>query len=221
MGKPTGFIEWERLLGGKRPVEERLHDYGEIERPVTPEHARRQAGRCMDCGVPFCQQGCPLGNPIPDFNDLVYRGRPAEAYRALIATNEFPEITGRLCPAPCEAACTLALHQGAVTIEQIEKEVAERAFAAGVVQPMPPRRRSGKRVAIVGSGPAGLAAGAQLNRAGHTVTVYERDDRIGGLLRYGIPDFKMSRAVLDRRLALLAAEGIAFRPSTAVGEAPS
>jgi glutamate synthase (NADPH) small chain len=221
MGKPTGFIEWERLLGGKRSVEERLSDYDEIERPVTPEHARRQAGRCMDCGVPFCQQGCPLGNPIPDFNDLVYRDRQAEAYRLLISTNDFPEFTGRLCPAPCEASCTLAINQGAVTIEQIEKEIAERAFAAGIVVPRPPKKRTGKRVAVVGSGPAGLAAAAQLNRAGHQVIVYERDDRIGGLLRYGIPDFKMARAVLDRRLAVLEAEGVVFRPSTAVGESPS
>jgi glutamate synthase (NADPH/NADH) small chain len=166
-------------------------------------------------------QGCPLGNPIPDFNDLVYRDRFLEAHRALAATNNFPEFTGRLCPAPCEAACTLAINREAVTIEQIEKQIIERAFAEGWVEPQPPDARSGKTVAVVGSGPAGLAAAAQLNRAGHLVTVYERDDRIGGLLRYGIPDFKMEKQVLDRRLEVLAEEGVVFQPGAPVGEAPT
>jgi glutamate synthase (NADPH/NADH) small chain len=174
----------------------------------------------MDCGVPFCQQGCPLGNPIPDFNDAVYRGRWKEAFLALSSTNNFPEFTGRLCPAPCEAACVLAIDQSPVTIEQMEKEIAERAFAEGWVQAQPPARRTGKRVAVIGSGPAGLAAAAQLNRAGHSVTVYERDDRPGGLLRYGIPDFKMEKGVLDRRLALMEAEGVVFRTSVDVGKEP-
>ena len=183
MGKPTGFIEWERVLPHKRAVGDRIGDYREIDRPLTPELARQQSGRCMDCGIPFCQQGCPLGNPIPDFNDLVYRGHLREAFLQLASTNEFPEFTGRICPAPCEAACTLAINRDAVTIEQIEKHIAEEAFERGWVVPRPPVRRTGRRVAVVGSGPAGLAAASLLNRAGHDVVVYERDDRVGGLLR--------------------------------------
>ncbi|HZO16064.1 MAG TPA: glutamate synthase subunit beta [Polyangiaceae bacterium] len=221
MGKPTGFIEWHRLLPPRRAVADRVQDFREIEGPFTPELGRQQAGRCMDCGVPFCQQGCPLGNPIPEFNDLVYRDRLHHAYLALSSTNDFPEFTGRLCPAPCEAACTLAINREPVAIEQIEKHIIERAFAAGWVEPRPPRRRSGKRVAVVGSGPAGLAAAAQLNRAGHHVVVYERDDRIGGLLRYGIPDFKMEKSVIDRRLEVMRREGIEFETSVAVGDAPT
>jgi glutamate synthase (NADPH/NADH) small chain len=174
----------------------------------------------MDCGVPFCQQGCPLGNPIPDFNEAVYRNRWKAAFLTLSSTNNFPEFTGRLCPAPCEAACVLSIDQNPVTIEQMEKEIAERAFAEGWVQAQPPVRRTGKRVAVVGSGPAGLAAAAQLNRAGHLVTVYERDDKPGGLLRYGIPDFKMEKGVLDRRLALMEAEGVVFRTGVDVGKEP-
>ena len=217
MGKPTGFVEWPRVPAPKRDKAERLEDWRELVLPLGPEEAKRQAGRCMDCGVPFCHQGCPLGNLIPDFNDAVYRGQWKEAYQVLSRTNTFPEFTGRLCPAPCEAACVLAIDRDAVTIEQMEKEISERAFAEGWVKPRPPARRTGKRVAVVGSGPAGLAAAAQLNAAGHSVTVYERDARAGGLLRYGIPDFKLEKAVLDRRIALMEAEGIVFRIGEDVG----
>jgi glutamate synthase (NADPH/NADH) small chain len=220
MGKPTGFMEWARVPAPKREKQERVQDSREFVLPLAPEEARRQAGRCMDCGVPFCQQGCPLGNPIPDFNEAVYRNRWKAAFLALSSTNNFPEFTGRLCPAPCEAACVLSIDQSPVTIEQMEKEIAERAFAEGWVQAQPPARRTGKRVAVVGSGPAGLAAAAQLNRAGHSVTVYERDDKAGGLLRYGIPDFKMEKGVLDRRLALMDAEGVVFRTGVDVGKEP-
>ena len=219
MGKPTGFIEWERLLPRKRPVAERLGDYREFGGEHSVAESRRQAGRCMDCGVPFCQQGCPLGNPIPDFNELVYQGSFEAAHRWLSATNDFPEFTGRLCPAPCEAACTLAINAAPVTIEQIEKEIIERAFREGWVVPRPPRVRSGKSAAVVGSGPAGLAAAAQLNRAGHRVGVYEKSDRVGGLLRYGIPDFKMESSVIDRRIALRQAEGVEFFTGVDVGGA--
>jgi glutamate synthase (NADPH) small chain len=220
MGKPTGFMEWQRVSAPKRDKAERLRDSRELVLPLSPEEAKRQAGRCMDCGVPFCQQGCPLGNPIPDFNDAVYRGKWKEAFLALSGTNNFPEFTGRLCPAPCEAACVLNIDQDPVTIEQMEKEIIERAFAEGWVRARPPTSRTGKRVAVVGSGPAGLAAAAQLNQAGHSVTVYERDDRPGGLLRYGIPDFKMEKSVLDRRLKLLEAEGVEFRCGVDVGREP-
>ena len=211
MGKPTGFMEWQRVHAPKRDKVERLEDWRELHLPLAADEAKRQAGRCMDCGIPFCHQGCPLGNLIPDFNDAVYRGQWKEAYQVLSRTNTFPEFTGRLCPAPCEAACVLAIDRDAVTIEQMEKEISERAFAEGWVKAKPPARRTGKRVAVVGSGPAGLAAAAQLNAAGHSVTVYEKDARAGGLLRYGIPDFKLEKAVLDRRLALMEAEGIVFR----------
>ncbi|SES98715.1 glutamate synthase subunit beta [Stigmatella erecta] len=218
MGKPTGFLEWNRRPAPKREKAERVQDWKEFVLPLAPDEAKRQAGRCMDCGVPFCQQGCPLGNPIPDFNDAVYNGRWKAAYLALSGTNNFPEFTGRLCPAPCEAACVLSINQDAVTIEQMEKEIAERAFAEGWVTPRPPATRTGRRVAVVGSGPAGLAAAAQLNQAGHTVTVYERDDRLGGLMRYGIPDFKMEKSVLDRRIAVMEAEGVQFRTGVDVGK---
>ena len=217
MGKPTGFQEWPRASAPKRAPEERVGDSRELALPLAPGEARRQAGRCMDCGIPFCHQGCPLGNRIPDFNELVWRERWEAAFHVLASTNNFPEFTGRLCPAPCEAACVLAIGHAPVAIEQLEKEIIERAFAEGWVKPRPPERRSGASVAIVGSGPAGLAAAAQLNRAGHTVTVYERADAPGGLLRYGIPDFKLERAVLDRRLALLEAEGVRFRTGVDVG----
>ncbi|TQF12027.1 glutamate synthase subunit beta [Myxococcus llanfairpwllgwyngyllgogerychwyrndrobwllllantysiliogogogochensis] len=217
MGKPTGFMEWARVHPHKREKQERLGDYREFALPLAPEEAKRQAGRCMDCGVPFCHQGCPLGNLIPDFNEAVYRGRWREAYDILTRTNGFPEMTGRLCPAPCEAACVLAIDRDAVTIEQMEKEIAERAFTEGWVKPRPPPRRTGRTVGVVGSGPAGLAAAAQLNAAGHSVTVYERDPKAGGLLRYGIPDFKLEKSVVDRRLALMEAEGVVFRTGVDVG----
>ena len=224
MGKPTGFLEWQRLVPKKRAVSERLKDWREVEGahgPLENDLTRAQAGRCMDCGVPFCTQGCPLGNPIPDFADLVWNERWLEAHRRLAATNDFPEFTGRLCPAPCEAACVLAIDKQPVTIEAIEKQIAERAFAEGWVVPRPPRVRTGKRVAIVGSGPAGLAAAAHLNRAGHTAIVYEAAARAGGLLRYGIPDFKMEKHVIDRRLGVLAAEGVEIRCGVRVGRAPT
>jgi len=217
MGKPTGFKEWGRVLPKKRDKAQRVHDWRELIGVNDREHARQQGGRCMDCGVPFCMQGCPLGNQIPDWNDLVYKDRWREAWVALRSTNNFPEFTGRLCPAPCEAACVLAVNQDAVTIEQIEKEIIERAFAEGWVVAEPPRQRSGKKVAVVGSGPAGLAAAQQLARAGHAVTVFERSDRVGGLLRYGIPDFKLEKWVIDRRLELLRAEGVTFRTGVHVG----
>ncbi len=218
MGKISGFMEWSRQGPPKRDIEERLGDWKEVYR--TPELAvlREQGGRCMDCGVPFCQQGCPLGNHIPDWNDLVYRDRFHDAYRWLNATNNFPEFTGRLCPAPCESACVLAINTGPVTIEEIEKQIIERAFAEGWVRPERPRARTGKRVAVVGSGPAGLAAASQLARAGHEAIVYEADDRLGGMLRYGIPDFKMEKWVIDRRLEVLEAEGVRFETGVRVGD---
>ncbi|MCA9542743.1 MAG: glutamate synthase subunit beta [Myxococcales bacterium] len=216
-----GFLIWPREPAPERPVPTRLKDAGEFVEPMPPAQLSRQAGRCMGCGIPFCHQGCPLGNPIPDFNAAVARGRFAEAFFALDSTNNFPEFTGRLCPAPCEAACTLNINDDAVTIEQIEKEIVERAFAEGWVQPRPPARRTGKTVAVVGSGPAGLAAAVQLNRAGHTVTVYEKADRLGGLLRYGIPDFKLEKWVIDRRIDLMTAEGVRFRTGVNVGQDPS
>jgi glutamate synthase (NADPH/NADH) small chain len=217
MGKPTGFQEFERETPARRPVAERVNDYREIYEDFPEEKLIQQAARCMDCGVPTCHSGCPLGNLIPDWNDLIYHGRWREAVAQLLLTNNFPEFTGRLCPAPCEEACVLAINEPAVTIEQIEKEIIERAFREGWIKPEPPARRTAKRVAVIGSGPAGLACAQQLNRAGHFVTVMERDDRIGGLLRYGIPDFKLEKGVLDRRLELMRQEGIDFRPGTDVG----
>jgi len=217
MGKLGGFLEWQRIVPRKRAVAERLLDWREVDAAPDPDELRRQAGRCMDCGVPFCQQGCPLGNPIPDFDDLVWRDRWHDAYRRLAATNDFPEFTGRLCPAPCEAACVLNLDDAPVTIEAVDKAIAERAFAEGWVVPRPPRTRTGKRVAIVGSGPAGLAAAQQLTRAGHAVTVFERDDAAGGLLRYGIPEFKLEKRHLDRRLDQMRAEGTEFRCGVEAG----
>jgi glutamate synthase (NADPH/NADH) small chain len=219
MGKPTGFIEWQRVLPKKKSVAERLGDFKEFYQPSDAAETKRQGGRCMDCGVPFCQQGCPLGNQIPDWNDLVYRDRWLDAHKRLASTNNFPEFTGRLCPAPCEGACVLGINAPAVTIEQIEKEIIERAFAEGWVQAEPVRQRRDQSVAIVGSGPAGLAAAVQLARAGYGVVVYEAAARPGGLLRYGIPDFKMEKWVIDRRLTLMEAEGIEFRCGVAVGVA--
>jgi glutamate synthase (NADPH/NADH) small chain len=220
MAKTTGFLEWQRESAPRRAKLERVHDAREFVLRQDEEQTRRQAGRCMDCGIPFCHQGCPLGNLIPDFNDLVWRGRWEQAWAVLSSTNDFPEFTGRLCPAPCEAACVLAIDQAAVTIEQIEKELADRAFSEGWVRPRPPASRTGKTVAIVGSGPAGLAAAAGLNRAGHTVTVFERAPAPGGLLRFGIPDFKLEKSLVERRVALLEAEGVTFRCGVDVGPGP-
>ncbi len=218
MGKPTGFKEYSRELPKKRPVPERVRDFKELYRPFPIEKIRNQAARCMDCGVPTCHAGCPLGNIIPDWNDLVYRNLWKEAIDRLHATNNFPEFTGRLCPAPCEEACVLSINEPAVTIEEIEKQIIEHAFKEGRVKPQSPEKRTGKKVAVIGSGPAGLAAAQQLNRAGHAVTVFERADRIGGLLRYGIPDFKMEKWVIDRRLEILEKEGIVFKPGVDIGQ---
>lgn len=217
MGKPTGFMEFNRETPSRRAVDERLHDWHEVYQPFPELKLMEQGARCMDCGVPFCHTGCPLGNIIPDWNDLVYRGRWEEALRRLHATNNFPEFTGRLCPAPCEEACVLGINEPPVTIKNIENSIIEKAFSEGWVVPEQPERRTGKKVAVVGSGPAGLAAAQQLNRAGHLVTVFERADRIGGLLRYGIPEFKMEKRVLDRRLAIMEAEGITFKTSANIG----
>jgi len=217
MGKPTGFIEVHRKKAPTRPVAERLKDWSEVYLPHPEETLRQQGARCMDCGIPFCHQGCPLGNLIPDWNDLVYRDRWETALERLHATNNFPEFTGRLCPAPCEGSCVLGINDDPVTIKSIEVAIIDRGFAEGWVTPKPPLIRTGKTVAVVGSGPAGLAAAEQLNRAGHVVTVFERSDRIGGLLRYGIPEFKMEKRVLNRRLAIMEQEGVQFRTSVNVG----
>jgi glutamate synthase (NADPH/NADH) small chain len=217
MGKVTGFLEYTREVAARRPPAERIRDWFEIYQPFPEETLRSQGARCMDCGVPFCHTGCPLNNIIPDWNDLVYRGRWREAIRQLHATNNFPEFTGRLCPAPCEAACVLGISEPPVTIKQIEKSIVDRAFEEGFIKPEPAAIRTGKRVAIVGSGPAGLAAAQQLARAGHDVTVFEKSDRIGGLLRYGIPSFKMEKRLIDRRLDQLRAEGVEFRTNAHVG----
>ena len=217
MGKLTGFMEFDRETPTRRPVKERVHDWLEVYEDFPAEKLKAQAARCMDCAIPFCHQGCPLGNIIPDWNDLVYREQWRMAIDRLHATNNFPEFTGRLCPAPCEAACVLGINDDPVTIKQVELSIIERAFQEGWVKPEPPERRTGKTVAVVGSGPAGLACAQQLARAGHAVTVFERDDRIGGLLRYGIPDFKMEKRFLDRRLWQMAEEGVTFRPSVNVG----
>jgi len=217
MGKVTGFLEIPRRLPTRRPVPVRVRDWREVYEPFPEEESVAQAARCMDCGIPFCHEGCPLGNLIPDWNDLVYRGDWYDAGERLHATNNFPEFTGRLCPAPCEGACVLGINAEPVTIERIEYEIAERSWSEGWVPPQVPPSRTGRSVAVVGSGPAGLACAQQLARAGHRVVVYERAERAGGLLRYGIPEFKMEKAVLDRRLAQLRAEGVHFRCSTSVG----
>ena len=217
MGETTGFLKYQRALPDRRPVPVRLRDWKEVYEPFPAEAAREQGARCMDCGIPFCHEGCPLGNLIPEWNDLVYRDDWAEAAERLHATNNFPEFTGRLCPAPCEGSCVLGINQDPVAIERIEYEIAERAWGEGWVHAVRPSVATGKRVAVVGSGPAGLAAAQQLARAGHAVVVYERAEQAGGLLRYGIPEFKMEKAVLDRRLAQLEAEGVEFRCSTTVG----
>jgi glutamate synthase (NADPH/NADH) small chain len=218
MGKTTGFLEYERETPIRRPVPERVNDWFEVYQDFTEDKVRTQGARCMDCGVPFCHTGCPVNNVIPDWNDLVYRDRWRDAVRVLHATNNFPEFTGRICPAPCEAACVLGINEPPVTIKVIEKTIIEHAFREGWIRPEPPLVRTGKRVAIVGSGPAGLAAAQQLNRAGHSVTVFEKADRIGGLLRYGIPDFKLEKWVVDRRIKQMTAEGIEFRTNVHVGQ---
>ena len=217
MGKQTGFIEWSRRDMTERPAAERLSDWSDFKRALPSAEVKKQAGRCMDCGIPFCQQGCPLGNLIPDWNDAVYRGEWQRAFLALQATNPLPEFTGRLCPAPCEGACVLGINDDAVSIEQLELSTIERAFREGWVEPRTPVSESGFSVGIIGSGPAGLAAATMLREAGHQVTVYERDKELGGLLRYGIPDFKLEKWVIDRRLELLKSAGVQFRTEVEVG----
>ena len=217
MGKVTGFMEYARELPTRRDPALRIKDWFEIYNPFPEKSVKEQGARCMDCGVPFCHTGCPLTNIIPDWNDLVYRGRWREAVRQLHATNNFPEFTGRICPAPCEAACVLGINEPPVAIKQIEKTIIDRAFEEGFVRPEPPEMRTGRTVAVIGSGPAGLAAAQQLARAGHEVTVFEKNDRIGGLLRYGIPNFKMEKHLIDRRLAQMRAEGVKFQINAHVG----
>jgi len=217
MGKVSGFLEYQREVPDRRPVDERVNDWFEIYNPFPEEKIRLQGARCMDCGIPFCHTGCPVSNIIPDWNDLVWRGRWREASRVLHATNNFPEFTGRICPAPCEASCVLAINEPAVTIKNIEKTIVDRAWEEGWIVPELPPLRTGKRVAVVGSGPAGLAAAQQLARAGHAVTVFEKSDRIGGLLRYGIPNFKMEKHLIDRRIAQMGLEGVEFVVNAHVG----
>jgi glutamate synthase (NADPH/NADH) small chain len=217
MGQVDGFMKFERENPKSRDPKERLKDYKEVYTPLEKDKVKQNAARCMDCGVPFCHSGCPLGNNIPDFNDAAFQGKWEEAIKILSSTNNFPEFTGRICPAPCEASCVLSINNNPVAIEYIEKTIAETAFEKGYIKASPPKTRTGKRVAIVGSGPAGLAAAAQLNKAGHWVTVFERSDRIGGLLRYGIPDFKLEKNIIDRRIRLMEQEGIIFRTNAHVG----
>jgi len=218
VGKPTGFMEYTREVPARRPIAERINDFQEVYEEFPEQKLRLQGARCMDCGVPFCHTGCPLNNVIPDWNDLVYRDRWREAVRALHATNNFPEFTGRICPAPCETACVLGINSPPVTIKNIEKAIIEHAFREGWIRPELPPHRTGKRVAVVGSGPSGLAAAQQLNRAGHWVTVFEKADRIGGLLRYGIPDFKLEKHILDRRLEQMTREGVVFKTRKYIGQ---
>lgn len=217
MGKPTGFMEYKREVPLRRPVVERVNDYFDVYQPFAQEKVQTQGARCMDCGIPFCQTGCPVNNVIPHWNDLVYRNRWEEAVRILHSTNNFPEFTGNVCPAPCEAACVLGINEPPVTIKVIERTIIEEAFKNGWIKPEPPKKRTGKTVAVIGSGPSGLAAAQQLNRAGHRVTVYEKNDRVGGLLRYGIPDFKFEKHLLDRRIELMQAEGIVFTTKAHIG----
>ncbi|SHM95164.1 glutamate synthase subunit beta [Mucilaginibacter sp. OK098] len=218
MGKPTGFQEFNRELPSKTPVAERVKNYNEFVHSYSDEKLNQQSARCMNCGIPFCHSGCPLGNIIPEFNDAVYRKNWEEAYNILSSTNNFPEFTGRICPAPCESACVLGINKPAVAIEEIEKHIIEIAYSKNLVQPTAPLVKTGKSIAVVGSGPAGLAAAAQLVKAGHAVTVYERDDRAGGLLRYGIPDFKLEKWVVDRRIEVMEKDGVEFKYNTEVGK---
>src|SRR5215468_8082445 len=217
MGSVKGFMELERETPTRRPVEERVNDWFEIYQDFPLERVQTQGARCMDCGVPFCHTGCPLNNIIPDWNDLAFRGRWRDAIRVLHSTNNFPEFTGRICPAPCEAACVLGINEPPVSIKVIERTVVDYAWDQGWIKPEPPAARTGKRVAVVGSGPAGMASAQQLARAGHAVTLFEKSDRIGGLLRYGIPDFKMEKGLIDRRVAQMEAEGVTFRTGVEVG----
>ena len=218
MGEPTGFLKWDRQTPKRRRIPVRVQDWKEVYEPFAIDELTRQAGRCMDCGIPFCNNGCPLGNLIPDWNDLVYRGNWQDAVERLHATNNFPEFTGRLCPAPCESACVLGINSDAVTIKQVEVEIIDRAWREGWVTPQMPSQKTGKRVVVIGSGPAGLAAAQQLTRVGHDVLVLERADRIGGLLRYGIPEFKMEKSNIERRVKQMTVEGTIFRTSATVGE---
>jgi glutamate synthase (NADPH/NADH) small chain len=218
MGKATGFLEFDRVLPQKEAVENRKQNYQEFVKLYSDEQLNNQAARCMNCGIPFCHSGCPLGNVIPEFNDAVYDGKWEEAYNILASTNNFPEFTGRICPAPCESACVLGINKNPVAIEEIEKHIIEIAYKKGYVQPNKSAIKTGKKVAVVGSGPAGLAAAAQLNKAGHDVVVYERDDKVGGLLRYGIPDFKLDKSVIDRRIDVMKESGIEFRTNAEVGK---
>ena len=218
MGEPTGFLKWDRATPKRRKIEIRIQDWNEVYEKFPDEDLKHQAGRCMDCGIPFCNNGCPLGNLIPDWNDLVYRGHWKDAVERLHATNNFPEFTGRLCPAPCESACVLGINSDAVTIKQVEVEIIDRAWSEGWVAPQVPTKKTGKRVVVIGSGPAGLACAQQLTRVGHDVVVLERADRIGGLLRYGIPEFKMEKRHIDRRLDQMRSEGTVFRTNAIVGE---
>jgi len=219
MGELKGFLKFPCQKVGKRPVEERIRDFEELELPLTPDEIHQQAARCMDCGIPFCHgAGCPLKNYIPDFNELVYKNRWRDACELLHSTNNFPEITARVCPAPCEAACTLAVNDEPVMIRHIENRIVERGFAEGWIKPHPAAKKTGKRIAIIGSGPAGLSAAQQLARAGHDVVVFEKDERVGGMLRYGIPDFKLQKHIIDRRIKQMLAEGVNFQTSVNVGE---
>ncbi|MDN5938013.1 MAG: glutamate synthase subunit beta, partial [Salinisphaera sp.] len=220
MGKITGFMEYERLKEGYVPVAERIKHYKEFVIGLGDAEAKIQSARCMDCGTPFCNNGCPVNNIIPDFNDLVYRANWKDAWAVLDSTNNFPEFTGRICPAPCEAACTLNVNDEPVGIKSVERAIIDRAWAEGWVVPRPPNVRTGKKVAVVGSGPAGMSASQQLARAGHNVTLFEKNDAIGGLLRYGIPDFKLDKSHIDRRVAQMRAEGVVFRTGVLVGSLP-
>ena len=217
MGKTTGFKEYKRKDETYESIKDRVNNYDEFTIPLSEGQIKKQGSRCMDCGIPFCHSGCPLGNLIPDFNHMVHQGEWQKASWILHSTNNFPEFTGRLCPAPCEKSCVLGIIEDPVSIENIEKNIVERAFKEGWIKPHPPKKRTGKKIAIIGSGPAGLSAAQQLNRAGHTITVFERDDKIGGLLRYGIPNFKLEKNIIDRRVNILIKEGIIFKVNSNVG----